>query len=49
VKTSKQPVKIDKNKIYTSTRVLPRSVLKIKQDPTPKKEEEEKKTQSKFS
>ena len=46
-KASKQPIKIDKNKIYTTTRVLPRSVLKLKQQDTTtttKKEEEEKKT-----
>ncbi len=29
------PKKLDKNKVYTTTRVLPRSVLRIAQEPTP--------------
>ena len=42
--------KIDKNKVYTTTRVLPRSVLRKHQEATPPpKKEEEIKTQSKFS
>ena len=29
------PQKVDKNKVYTTTRVLPRSVLRKAQEPTP--------------